>query len=48
MFNIKLPDVMQTGVNYRTVLLQKSNVEIQGADKFIIMVRDVTDKITLE
>jgi len=48
MFNIKLPEILQMGVDYRTVVLQKSQVEIEGVKKLIIMVRDVTDKITLE
>jgi hypothetical protein len=28
MFNIKLPETLQMGIDYRTVVLQKSQVEI--------------------
>ena len=36
-------------INYnRTVVLKKNFVEIEGAKKLIVMMRDVTDKVTLE
>jgi hypothetical protein len=45
MYNIKLP---VSDVPCRTVVLRKSNVDIDGTEKLIIMVRDVTDKVRLE
>ena len=50
MFNIKLPSETQRQGNshYRTVILKKHQVEIDGQTKLIIMIRDVTDKVMLE
>ena len=44
MFNIKLNDLQF----YRTVVLKKNIVEIDGKNKVIIMIRDVSDKIRIE
>ena len=54
---LTLYEVLQTfevespmfNINYnRTVVLKKNFVEIEGAKKLIVMMRDVTDKVTLE
>ena len=45
MFNIKLHG--QEG-EYRTVVLTKNEVEIEGKKKMIVIIRDVTDKVRLE
>jgi hypothetical protein len=42
LFNIKLGECL------RTVVLKKNKVEIDGKNKVIIMIRDVSDKIRIE
>ena len=44
MFTIKL----KAPTSNRTVLLTKTQVEMDGESKVIVMVRDVTDKVRLE
>jgi len=44
MFNIKVLDASE----YRTVVLTKTKAEVDGKEKLIIMIRDVTDKVRLE
>ena len=44
MYNIKLNDVD----GYRTVVLKKNNVVIDGETKLIIMINDVTEKVRSE
>ena len=44
MYNIKLDDVD----GYRTVVLKKNNVLIDGGTKLIIMINDVTEKVRFE
>lgn len=44
MFNIKLGQ----DLHYRTVILTKNEVEIEGKKKMILIIRDVTDKVRLE
>ena len=46
LFNITLCDGETP--EQRTVLLKKNNVEVDGQQKLIIMIRDVTDSIRLE
>ena len=50
MFNIKLyqAEGQQDFVKYRTVILTKNMVEVEGKNELIIMIRDVTDKVSLE
>ena len=50
MFNLKLPSETQRQGNghYRTVILKKHQVEIDGQTKLIVMIRDVTDKVMLK
>ena len=43
MYNIKLTDD-----TCRTVILTKNEVEIDGKDKTLIMIRDVSDKVRLQ
>ena len=43
MFNIKLAD----DVEARTVILTKTQVEVDGKNNLIVMIRDVTDKVRL-
>ena len=43
MYNIKLTDD-----TCRTVILTKNKVEIDGKDKTLIMIRDVSDKVRLQ
>jgi len=43
MFNIKLDQD-----DYRTVVLHKNEVQIDGKTKLIVMVRDLSDKVRLE
>ena len=45
MFNIKLAE--RQG-KYRTVILSKNSVEVDGTNKIILMIRDITDKVKLE
>jgi hypothetical protein len=52
MFNIKLEpnanlDTRQTK-DFRTVILSKNQVEVEGTIKLIVMIRDVTDRVRLE
>ena len=51
MYNIKLnrseEEDSQTD-DYRTVVLKKNQVEIDGKVKLIIMIRDVSDRVRLE
>ena len=52
MFNIKLEpnanlDTKQTK-DFRTVILSKNQVEVEGTIKLIVMIRDVTDRVRLE
>lgn len=42
MYNIK------NDLGYRSVVMRKANVEIDGKKKEIIMIRDVTDQVKLE
>ena len=42
MFNIKLHDT------FRTVVLTKTKVEVDGKNNLIVMIRDVTDTVRLE
>ena len=44
MYNIKLSDEKV----FKTVVLTKRKVEVDGANKLIIMVRDISDKVRLE
>ena len=44
MFNIKLSD----DVEARTVILTKTQVEVDGKNNLIVMIRDVTDKVRLQ
>ena len=44
MFNIKLAD----DVEARTVILTKTQVEVDGKNNLIVMIRDVTDKVRLQ
>ena len=44
MYNIKLNGVE----GYRTVVLKKNNVVIDGETKLIIMINDVTEKVRFE
>lgn len=37
-----------TETEYRTVIMKKNYVEIEGRTKCIIMIRDETDKVKLE
>ena len=46
MFNIK--NCVDEEVSYRTVILTKTKVEINGKNKLIVMIRDVTDKVRLQ
>ena len=60
MFNLKLPSETQRNLqlpsetqrqgngHYRTVILKKHQVEIDGQTKLIVMIRDVTDKVMLK
>ena len=50
MFNFKLPSQThrQGHGDYRTVILKKHQVVIDGQIKLIVMIRDVTDKVMLE
>jgi hypothetical protein len=49
MFNIKVPGEIENPADeYRTVVLSKTKVEVDGKDNLIIMIRDVTDKVRLE
>jgi chemotaxis signal transduction protein len=50
MFNIKIGVATDadTEAEYRTVVLTKTNAEIDGKIKLILMIRDVTDKVRLE
>ena len=43
MYNIKMSDG-----NVRTVVLTKRKYEVDGENKLIIMIRDVSDKVRLE
>ena len=43
MYNIKMDDS-----NMRTVVLTKRKYEVDGENKLIIMIRDVSDKVRLE
>ena len=43
MYNIK-----RTTETCRTVILTRNKVEIDGKDKTLIMIRDVTDKVRLQ
>ena len=43
MYNIKMSDE-----NMRTVVLTKRKYEVDGENKLIIMIRDVSDKVRLE
>jgi hypothetical protein len=45
MYNIKLSDET---LGFRTVILKKSRVEVNGENKEIIMIRDVSAKYELE
>ena len=42
MFNIKLHDT------FRTVVLTKTKVEVDGKNNLIVMIRDVSDTVRLE
>jgi len=46
MFNIKVW-VNGEETEYRTVVLTKNKAEIDGNNKVIVLIRDVTDKIRL-
>ena len=45
MYSIKL---VAGSSDYRVVVLTKNKVRVDGVDKVIIMIRDVTNKIKLE
>ena len=47
MYNIKLPTTM-LNIEFRTVVLRKTQVEIDGKKKVLIMINDVSDKVRLE
>ena len=47
MYNIKLPKTM-LNIEFRTVVLRKTQVEIDGKKKVLIMINDVSDKVRLE
>jgi hypothetical protein len=44
MFNIK---VARSNIDYRTVILTKNKVEVDGATKLLVMINDVTDRVRL-
>ena len=44
MYNVKLNE----GGDYRTVVLKKNYAVIDGREKLIIMINDVTDKVKYE
>ena len=44
MYNVKLTEAD----DYRTVVLKKNNVVIDGETKLIIMINDVTEKVRFE
>ena len=46
MFNIKLQNPLDD-VQYRTVVLTKNEVEVEGENKLFIMIRDKTDQVSL-
>ena len=46
MFNIKLNTELTA--DYRTVILKKTVVQVDGKQKLIVMIRDVTDRVRLE
>ena len=46
MFNIKL-NTEETAV-FRTVILKKTVVQVDGKQKLIVMIRDITDRVRLE
>ena len=50
MYNIKLKRSEENSEedDYRTVVLEKNQVEIDGSVKLIIMIRDVSDRVRLE
>ena len=48
MYNIKLPEEQETEIGFRTVIMSKTNVEIDDQKKLIIMIRDVTDQVRLQ
>ena len=50
MYNIKLKRSEENSEedDYRTVVLEKNQVEIAGSVKLIIMIRDVSDRVRLE
>ena len=47
MFNIKLSDSSDP-TDYRTVILTKTKVDVDGKNKLTVMIRDVTDKVRLQ
>ena len=46
MFNIKLNT--EETADYRTVVLKKNVVQVDGKQKLIVMIRDITDRVRLE
>ena len=48
MFNIKFSDSSDPTTDCRTVVLTKTKVDVDGKNKLIVMIRDVTDKVRLQ
>jgi len=48
MFNIKFHETEGQDAEYRTVYLTKNEVQIDGNNKLIVIIRDVSDKVRLE
>ena len=46
MFNIKLKN--EETPDYRTIILKKTIVQVDGKQKLILMIRDITDRVRLE
>ena len=46
MYNIKLNP--EETADYRTVILTKNLVQVDGKRKLIVMIRDITDRVRLE
>ena len=46
LFNIRLTGDHED--NYRTVSLKKNKVKVDGKDKLVLMIRDVTDTVRFE